>query len=388
MRVAIVHDWLTGMRGGERCLEAFLDLYPAADLYTLFHVPDTTSPKIEAALRGTSFIQQLPFSSKYYRTLLPFFPSAIKSIKLEGYDLVISLSHAAAKNITLPQGTKHLSYCFTPMRYIWDQAQVYFGKATPLLWPLIKYLRAWDVAGAERVDKIAGISDFVSARIRCFYGLRVETIYPPVEFPNRGVNFNHQEEILQSKEGEAFLYAGALVKYKRVDAIVRAFNRSALPLWIVGDGGEMERLKRLAKSNIHFFGRLSDPELWECYTHCRALLFAGVEDFGLVPVECLMAGRPVIGLDAGGISEILTAPRFWLGEKFNAAKDCGIFIRSNSDLSLEDEILSSLNFFLAHEEEFLRDTLKKRAQLFSLESFREKWLAFAEGHKEAKIGNG
>ncbi|MFM1849081.1 MAG: hypothetical protein RL417_2555, partial [Pseudomonadota bacterium] len=162
MKVAIIHDWLTGLRGGERCLQAFLEMYPEADIFTLVHVPGSTAPEIDARVKETSFLQKLPGVRRYYRALLPLFPRAIRSFDLSGYDLVVSLSHAAAKNVQVPQGTLHLCYCFTPMRYIWDQVGVYFGRFTPLLWPIIRALRSWDRRGSKGVDHFIAISDFVA----------------------------------------------------------------------------------------------------------------------------------------------------------------------------------------------------------------------------------
>jgi hypothetical protein len=172
------------MRGGERCLEAFLRIYPGADIFTLVHVPGTTSPEIDARVVGTSFLNRLPGVRRYYRALLPFYPLAARSLRLEGYDLVISLSHAAVKNVVVPNGVPHVCYCFTPMRYVWDQAPHYFrGFAGLLAKPLIGALRAWDTAGADRVTHFISISNFISARIRKYYGRRAHVIAPPVRVP-------------------------------------------------------------------------------------------------------------------------------------------------------------------------------------------------------------
>ena len=262
-RVALVHDWLTGMRGGERCLEAFLKLYPDADVLTLLHKPGSCSPMIEERVTQTSFLQRIPGISKYYRLFLPLYPMAIKSLDTRGYDFVISLSHAAAKNVKIHSDTVHVSYCFTPMRYAWDQVQSYFGKITPLLWPILMALRKWDKRRSTSVDHFVSISRFVSARIRCFYGRASTVIYPPVDtdwIPTTSAE----------SPGEAFLYAGALVPYKRPDLAVRACTELGLPLWVAGTGSEEERLRKIAGPSVKFLGRVSDEELASLYEIGRA----------------------------------------------------------------------------------------------------------------------
>ncbi|MDP1591074.1 MAG: glycosyltransferase, partial [Prosthecobacter sp.] len=298
MKVALVHDWLTGMRGGERCLLAFLRLYPRADIFTLLHLPGRTSAGIDERVRGTSFLQRLPGIAKYYRLCLPLFPLAVRGFDFTGYDLVISLSHSAVKNIRVPAGCVHVSYCFTPMRYIRDQAWQYFGLATPFLWPVLALLRRWDRRGAQGPDAFVAISRFIAARIRHFYGRDSEVIYPPVDT-------SWIARAGSGSRGRAFLYAGALVPYKRPELIVRAFNELAEPLWVVGSGPLLSRLKRIAGPNIHFFGQVSDAELSRFSAECRALIFPVREDFGMVPIECLAAGRPVIGLYEGALRETL-----------------------------------------------------------------------------------
>jgi glycosyltransferase involved in cell wall biosynthesis len=275
MKIAIVHDWLTGMRGGERVLESFIKLFPESDLFTLLHKKDSVSPLIQEQLKGTSFLNYLPHVGRYYRYLLPVFPLAtrILSEALRPYDLVISLSHAAAKNVRLSKFQYHLIYCFTPMRYIWDQASTYFGSATPLLYPLLATLRNWDKSGGNPNgrSKFIAISKFISARIRRFYGQDATVIYPPV-----------RSEWLKERQdgafGEAFLYAGALVSYKRPDLVVKAFNELGLPLWVVGRGELEDKLRGIAASNVKFLGALPDNELAIYYRDCRALVFPAVED--------------------------------------------------------------------------------------------------------------
>lgn len=365
MKVALVHDWLTGLRGGERCLQAFLKLYPDADIFTLLHVPGSTDEKIDARVKCTSWFQSLPNVQRYYRLLLPFYPHAIRRFNFEGYDLVISLSHAAAKNIRVPEDVPHISYCFTPMRYIWDQAFNYFGVFTPLLWPLIFALRIWDRAGAKRCRAIVAISNFIAARIDCYYHRTATVIYPPVD--TRWI-----KPISTRSKGVAFLYAGALVPYKKAELVVKAFNQIGEQLWIVGTGPEEARLKRIAKSNISFFGRVSDTDLADFYRRCRALVFPGTEDFGLVPVECMAAGRPVIALYDGALRETLKGLKAWDKSSLEASEASGVFIRKSKRYEL-DCLISSIYYFMERESELSIESCVAQAKQFAPERFYESW---------------
>ncbi len=380
MKVALVHDWLIGLRGGERCLEAFLRIYPNADIFALLHVPGSTTPEIDARVKGTSYLQRLPGIRKYYRLLLPLFPSAARSIKLNGYDLVISLSHCAAKNVVVPSGTKHICYCFTPMRYVWDQARSYFGILTPLLYPLIRSLRAWDVKGSKGPDIFVAISKFVAARIRLYYGRQSSVIYPPVD----------TSWILPADKGsagKAFLLAGALVPYKRPDLVIKAFNELGEPLWVVGKGPLYRSLKRIAKSNINFVGHVSDFELARFYRESRALIFPGVEDFGMVPVECMAAGRPVIGVYDGALKETVRGVRHWNLKKKQTSEGraslnldnrfaSGVFIETMLGKNDRDQVQSLVNgvrYFIDNEAEFHTDNCSARAEHFSPMRFYRAW---------------
>ena len=357
------------MRGGERCLEMFLRLYPEADVFTLLHVRGSTSPLIDARVKRTSFVQWLPFSKHYYRALLPLYPAAAASLSLDGYNLVISLSHAAAKNVTVPRAIPHVCYCFSPMRYIWDQAQHYFGRGLPAAWPLIKSLRHWDLEGARGVDEFVGISYFVAARIRCYYRRLAEVIYPPVE----------TSWITPRKEGEqgsAFLYAGALVPYKRVDVVVEAFNRLGWPLWIVGTGSEAKKLKKQARANITFVGRVKDDELAQYYRNCRALVFPGTEDFGMIPVECLAAGRPVVGAFSGGLAESVAGMRPWTNDyEIEPRNATGVFMNPYCKNPVE-ALIGALRVFVEHEGEYTSAACVERSGCFSPDQFITAWESF------------
>jgi len=399
LKVALVHDWLTGLRGGERCLDTFLQLYPEADVFALLHVPGTTTSRIDARVRRTSWLQRLPGVRRYYRWLLPLYPFAIASLDLRGYDLVISLSHAAAKNVKVPKGVRHICYCFTPMRYIWDQAQAYFGRMAPILQPLLRALQRWDLAGSRRVDHFVAISRFVAARIRCFYGRRATVIYPPVVTdwisPLRS---QQQPSSRGRRSGEAFLYAGALVPYKRVDVVVEAFNRLGVNSWVAGSGPESVRLRALAGRNVSFFGGVSDAELAGLYAESRALIFPGTEDFGMVPIECLAAGRPVIARYAGALRESLNGLKAWvLPTPAQVSQAAGVFFRPSSAVMLGADgepldgqfarthsphelevraLVQAVEFFMRYESQIRVDRCVAQARLFGPERFASEWDMF------------
>ena len=364
IRVAIVHDWLTGYRGGEKCLQEILRLYPAADVYTLVHVPGTTTPEIDARVRGSSLLNRLPGVRRYYRVLLPLYPWAARYgfPDLSAYDLVISISHAAAKNVRVGPRTVHISYILTPMRYIWDQVREYLGPLAPLAWPLVVALRRWDRAGAQGVDQFVAISRFVAARVRCFYGRRAEVLFPPV-----------LTEAIQARRegerGEAFLCAGALVPYKRVDVAIRAFaERPSDTLWIAGSGPEEARLRALATPNLTFLGRVSDAELYNRMRRCRALIFPGTEDFGMTPIEAMAAGRPVIGHFSGALRETVIGLKDWGSSQLAADHASGVFFRGD-----RDSLAQAIERFCQVETQFRAHVAVEQAAAFSLQRFRSDW---------------
>jgi len=299
MKVAIVHYWLVGMRGGERVVEALLDLYPEAGIITHAYDPKAVSEKIRSRRVRTTFISRLPRAAKYYKSYLPLMPLALESVDMNGYDLVISSESGPAKGVLAPADALHICYCHTPMRYVWDMYHRYRAEAGPLArlaMPLIcHYLRTWDVAAAARVDAFAANSAHVARRIRRWYGRDdAEVIHPPVQTgafdPTR-------------PRGERYLFVGELVGYKLADVAVRAFNRLGLPLTVIGGGPMLAELKRQAGPNIEILGRQSFDVLKERLATCRALVFPGEEDFGLVPVEAMASGAPVIAFGRGGATE-------------------------------------------------------------------------------------
>lgn len=300
LKVAIVHDWLTGMRGGEKVLEVFCELFPDATIVTLLHNKGALSDTIEKMKIKTSFIDKLPFKQKKYRSYLPIFPLAIESIDFSEYDLVLSTSHCVAKNAKAGKDALHICYCHTPMRYVWEMFDEYFGKgktgfATRLVMNIIApLLRKWDVVTSKRVTYFIANSRNVAGRISNYYGRSAEVIHPPVEaskFP------------LSEVEPEYYLVVSALVPYKRVDIAIDACNRIGKKILIVGTGPERKKLGTSAKGNVEFVGWSSDEDLAKYYAGCKALLFPGVEDFGIVPLEAMACGKPVIAFAKGGALE-------------------------------------------------------------------------------------
>jgi len=296
-RVAIVHDWLNGMRGGEKTLEAILELFPEADIFTLLLDRGKISDTIGRQKITTSFIQDMPLARSKYRYFLPLFPLAVESFDLRGYDLVISTSHCVAKGARSPDEALHVCYCFSPMRYVWIFQEEYFGGSALkklLLQPILTELNRWDRRSCDRVNHFVAISRTVADRIARFYGRESKVIYPPVD-----TDFFVPAE----REGDFFLVVSALVPYKRVDLAIQAFNELRLPLVIIGDGPEYRKLKRMATEVVSFRGWVTNEEVREAYQKCRALVFPGVEDFGLTPVEAQACGKPVIAFGQGGVRE-------------------------------------------------------------------------------------
>ena len=305
LRVALVHDWLNGMRGGEKVLEALCERYRDADVFTLFYVPGSVSDTIARHRIITSGLQKLPFTRRHYRRYLPLYPAAIEQFDLDAYGLVISSSHCAAKAVIAPGRARHLCYCHSPMRYAWDQFDAYFGPervgslASRWLYrPVLKRLAQWDAATAPRVGRFVANSRHIAARIRRYYNRQATIVYPPVD-----TIFYHPDT---TPPDQHFLIVSALVPYKRVDVAIEACRRVGARLRIVGDGPDRSRLDQLTDENVEFLGYLSDDEIRDEYRRALAVLMPGEEDFGIVPVEAQACGRPVVALARGGALETVT----------------------------------------------------------------------------------
>ena len=316
LRTVLAHDWLTGMRGGERVLELLGEGFPTAPIYTLIHNASRLSEKINAHEIHASWLQHVPGVTKYYRYFLPFFPGAVEGLRPPPADLLISTSHCVAKGLRTPAGGKHLCYCFTPMRYAWLFYDEYFG-GNPLkkamLSPVLARLRDWDRKASERVDHFVTLSRHVQRRILEFYGRESEVVYPPV---NTGF-FTPGGEL-----GGFDLVVSALVPYKKLDLVIRAYNRLGFPLKVVGVGTEYEKLRHSAGPNITFEGWVPDEKTRELYRACRCLVFPGEEDFGIVPVEAQACGRPVVAFARGGVLESVDE------------KTSGVFFREQTEEAL------------------------------------------------------
>jgi glycosyltransferase involved in cell wall biosynthesis len=302
MEVALVHDWLTGIRGGEKCLEVLCRQFPRAELFTLLHKPGRVSPVIESRPVHTSFLDRVPGGRSYYRAMLPLMPAAIGSIRLNRrFDLVLSLSHCVAKAIRPPHDVPHVCYCFTPMRYAWHQREAYLREVGPMkrlaMRALLAGMRAWDRATAQRVTQFIAISRTVQERIRECYGRESTIIHPPVDTtfyaPGRATRDDY------------YAIVSALVPYKRIELAMEACERLRRYLLIIGTGPEAARLRARAGSMVHFAGWQSDEQVRHHLQRCRALLFPGEEDFGIVPVEANACGAPVVCYGRGGATETI-----------------------------------------------------------------------------------
>jgi len=362
MKVATVHDWLTGMRGGEKVLSAILELYPESDLYTLLHNRGSVAKIIEDRKVYTSFIDRLPFKANHYRNYLPLFPTAIELFNFKNYDLVISTSHCVAKGICTPPNTLHISYIHSPMRYVWDMYEDYFGadnlgffsrRVIPLF---ANYLRIWDVTSSNRVDQFVANSQHVARRIQKYYQRNATVIHPPVDTDLFG---------LSKDSDDYYLIISALVPYKRVDLAVETFNQLNKKLIVIGDGPESKKLKRMAGKNVRVLDWLPYEELRGHYARCRALVFPGEEDFGIVPVEAQSCGKPVIAFARGGALE--TVIGHTEQKPFHAT---GIFFSEQTIQSLSEAVekAESLSwdagFIHAHAQKYSRQNFKANFKKF------------------------
>jgi glycosyltransferase involved in cell wall biosynthesis len=361
--VALVHDWLTGMRGGERTLEVFCELFPEATLFTLLHVPGSVTPLIERRRIVTSFIQRLPRAAARYRYYLPLFPAAVRAFDLSGFDLIISLSHCAAKAVHRPSRAVHLSYCFSPMRYIWDLYDDYFGRRAPraqrwLMRPVAAALRAWD-RRTGGVDAFVAISHHIAERIRRVYGREADVIHPPVDV----ARFRPS-----GKVEDFYLAVSALVPYKRVDLAIAATRLLGRRLLVVGTGPEEARLRVQAGPGVEFLGWRSDTEVADLYARCRAVLFPVVEDYGIVPLEAAAAGRPTIALARGGALETM------VGLDDGSAPPTAVFFHEQTESALAEAMLT----FEAAADKFDTVAMRARAKRFDRPIFRERIREYVE----------
>lgn len=352
MRVALVHDWLTGMRGGEYVLEAIAELFPQAELFTLVFVPGKVSTTLSSLKRHTSVLQRIPGIESSYRHFLPMMPKLIEQFDLSDFDLVISSSHCVAKGVRKNPTSMHVSYVHAPMRYIWDRFDDYFGKGRASLSVRIaakgvrSYLQNWDrkVTTPERVDGLIANSHFIAQKIKEIYQRDSKVIAPFVD----GERFSTPR-----KPGKEYLIVGAFAPYKRVDLAVQAFNELGLPLWIIGGGQDEKKLREMAGPTVQFLGALTNAEIADHFSRCKAFVFPGKEDFGITPLEAMAAGAPVIAYGEGGALDTVT-------------EKTGLFFQRQTvfDLSQAIQKLESGEVL------FREEDCRARAKLFSKQRFQ------------------
>lgn len=300
MKIALVHDYLVQYGGAERVLSAFTEIFPEAPIYTLVHDRDAVHRAFDDRRIYTSFLQNIPFIRRMHRWFPPLMPPAIEQFDFSMYDVVLSDSSSYAKGILTRPETLHISYVHTPMRYAWDDCQKYaqdfgFPRLVKRFVPFfMNPIRIWDKVSADRVDRFLANSDFVAARIRKYYRKESQVIHPPVDVSRFSVD---------ERQGNYFLMVGRLIAYKRFDIAIEAFNRLGLPLRIIGRGPEYDRLRKIAGPTIEFLGRVPDEELPKQYAGCRAFIFPQEEDFGIVAIEAMASGRPVVAFRGGDIEE-------------------------------------------------------------------------------------
>ncbi len=356
-KIAIVHDWLLGMRGGEYVLEALLEIFPEAEIFTLFYEREKVSDRINSKKINVSSLNKFSIIKRNYKYFLPLFPIEIEKFNLQEFELIISSSHCVAKGIIPSPDAIHVSYIHSPMRYIWDQYTYYFGNKKFLkkyyIDKKLNYLRMWDVSSSNRVDYFVTNSSYVSKRIEKYYRRDSIVIHPPVEV-------DYFTPGKKSEKEDFFISVGALVPYKRMELLVRAFSKTEFKLVIVGDGSEYKRLKKFSSSNIKIVKSLSREELRELYRKAKAFVFAGVEDFGISFVEAQSTGLPVIAYGKGGVKDIV------INEK------TGLFFNEQN----EEGIIGAVNKFL--DLNFNVDIVRENSLKFSKHKFKEKFLSFVE----------
>lgn len=382
LKVALVHDWLTGMRGGEKCLEVLCRRFPDARLYTLIHRPGSTSPAIERMSITTSFLQRIPRACRHYRYLLPLMPRAVERLAIdEDVDVVVSFSHAVAKSIRITSGAPHVCYCFTPMRYAWHMREAYFGTTAEnqrydavitgrirggiamARDAVLDRIRDWDRTTSSRVTQFVAVSQTVARRIAECYGRESRVIYPPVD-----TDFFTPPAPGQPVPREDFYLAvSALVPYKRIELAIAACRHLGRRLVIIGTGPEESRLRRLAGRDVQMLGWQSDLVVREHLWRCRALLFPGQEDFGIVPVEAQACGTPVIALAKGGATETVLPGS-------DQETGSGLFFSEPN----RDSLCEAIERFDNNPTWFSADVARQQALRFRAERFEQQLIDFIE----------
>ncbi len=354
MRVAIVHHWFIGYRGGEKVIENLLELYPQADLFTLFWEPDKLPAIFRQRKVTTSFLNKYSFFKHNHRLALPFMPLALEQLDLRGYDLVISSESGPAKGVLADPEALHICYCNSPMRYIWDMFHEYRGSMgwfqRALFTPLAHYLRQWDRSTAVGVDHFIADSSFIAKRIKRCYHRDSFVVNPPVDL----AMFAPQPD-----KGDYFFTLAELVPYKRIDLAVQAFGQLKAPLKVAGQGPEMKKLQAMAPANVEFLGRVDDEELKSLYARARAFIFPGKEDFGITPLEANASGTPVIAYQAGGILDTQT-------------DETAVFFTEQTPSAL----VTAVRTFMDREDDFSSAVLRANAERFGRDVFKKNFENF------------
>lgn len=353
MKVALVHYWLVGMRGGEKVLETLCQIFPEADIYTHVYDPNSVSELLRKRTIHTSFIQKLPLAQRYYQSYLPLMPLALEQLDLREYDLIISTESGPAKGVITRPDALHICYCFTPMRYLWDMYHDYKQQASyikRLFMPLLThYLRSWDQASANRVDHFVAISHFIAKRIEKAYRRSSTIIYPPVAINSFSIS---------DQQDDYYLMVGQLTAYKKPELAVEAFRKNGKRLKIIGNGELLNSLRQQAPANVELLGWQSTDTIRQHYARCRALIFPGTEDFGIVPVEAMASGCPVLAYAAGGALDSIKA-----GES-------GLFFQH----ATSDALCALVEEFEASESQFIAKNIRNWAEQFSEDRFKARFL--------------
>jgi len=370
LKIAIVHDYLVQYGGAERVLEAICEIWPHAPIYTLLHDSELVHGKFDNKVIRTSFLQKVPFAKKHHRIFPPLMMFGIEQFNLDYYDIILSDSSSFAKNLITNSSTLHITYCHTPMRYGWDDCQYYTqefsfpGIVKKVVPPLMNYIRMWDFFGSYGVDTFIANSKFVSTRIKKYYHRDSHVINPPVDVDK----FHICED--KKQLGDYFLMVGRMMKYKKMDLVIEAFNEMKLPLKVVGRGIEKEYLEDTAGPTIEFTGRVSDEELRDIYSKAQAFIFPQEEDFGIVAIEALASGRPLIAFKGGDIVEHIQIGK------------TGIFFENQTKEDLIDAVreYQKMDF----DPKFIRSTALK----FNKKNFQQKIQSLVEGkYEKFKIEN-
>lgn len=363
MRIALVHEYLNQFGGAERVLQVLSEIFPEAPIYTLFYDPEATGYVFEGKDIRTSFLQKAPFIKRYHHFFPLFMPMAVEQFDFSDFDVVISISASFAKGVITKPNTRHICYCLTPTRFLWDDSQKFMqefkypGLIKKLLPPLVTYLRLWDKEASNRPDEYWAISNFIKKRIEKYYHRDSSVIYCPV---------NLDKFYISEKAEDYFFMAGRLVSYKRFDLAIKAFNKLGWKLKIAGIGPELNALKKIAGPNIEFLGSVSDAQLAELYSRAKAFIFPQEEDFGITPLESMASGRPVIAFRSGGATETI------------AEGTTGMFF----DQQTEESMLSVLKSFKA--ENFKPQACREQANKFNIAVFKENILKHLDEARSTK----